>query len=77
VTTTTQRTYRPESAKTKAEIQAAALELSQDSVIDFRDRVLHRLEGKPRYQSIGREKYVYVGDVAQIMDEELNKGGEE
>lgn len=68
-------TYRPESAKTKREIEAAARELSGEAVRDFADRVLHRLNGKPRYQSIGREKYVYLGDVAQIMDEELGKGG--
>ena len=70
--TTATRTYRPENVKAKRELEAQARELSEEAVRNFADRVLHRLEGKPRYQSIGRNKYVYVGDVRQVMEEELN-----
>ena len=43
---------------------------------DFAQRVLHRLEAAPRFQSIGRNKYVYVGDVKQAIDREMYGGAE-
>lgn len=72
MTIAAQRIYRPADAKAQRDIEAAARELSQEAVIDFADRVLHRLEKAPRYQSLGRNKYVYVGDVKQAIDEELH-----
>lgn len=74
--TTATRTYRPDNAKSRREIEAAARELSGDAVRDFANRVLHRLQAAPRYQSIGRARYVYVEDVRQILDEELGQEGE-
>lgn len=49
----------------------------QDALADYANRVAKRLLDAPRYTSIGREKYVYVGDVQQVLDEELHSGGAE
>ena len=43
----------------------------REALSDFANRVTKRLESAPRFQSVGRNKYVYVGDVAQALDEEL------
>lgn len=50
----------------------------RDAQRDLAQRVLARLEKAPRFQSIGRNKYVFLGDVEQVMQEELYRdGGEE
>ena len=50
-------------------------EIAREVVLDDRRRyanlVLARMRGKPRFGSIGRKSYVYVEDVAQVLDEEL------
>lgn len=69
----TTRTYTAPDRKAEERIAREARELSQAAVSDFAQRVLHRLNDAPRYQSIGRKKYVYVEDVAQVIDEESGK----
>lgn len=74
----TTRTYVPADRKAQAKLAADARDLSQEAVGAFAQRVLHRLNDKPRFQSIGRKKYVYVEDVAQAMEQELHsEGGDE
>ena len=46
----------------------------REALEDYRNRVLHRLSAAPRFQSIGRQKYVFVGDVDQALDVELYGG---
>lgn len=76
--TTTQRVYRPADAKAQKDIDKAARELSQEAVSDFATRLLNRLRGAPRFQSIGRQKCVYVEDVAAAVERELySKDGDE
>ena len=48
----------------------------REALEDYKNRVLHRLSAAPRFQSIGRQKYVYVGDIDQALDVELNGGAE-
>lgn len=69
----TTRTYTAPDRMAEAKIAKEARELSQEAVSNFAQRVLHGLNAAPRFQSIGRKKYVYVEDVAQIMDQELGR----
>ena len=64
-------TYTAPDRKAEAKLAKEARDLSQEAVRSFANRVLARLSGAPRYQSIGRNKYVFVGDVQQAMDEEM------
>jgi bacterioferritin (cytochrome b1) len=76
---TATKTRRP---KTDAEQRSVNREASNMVIEDRRqyaDRVLHRLEGAPRFQSVGRKKYVYVEDITEALERELmtDTGGAE
>lgn len=64
--------------KTRRAAQVAPQRASADDIrlalSDFANRVLKRMEHAPRFQSLGRRQYIYVGDVAQVLDEELGGG---
>lgn len=69
---TTTRTYKPSTRAERDRVEKEARHLARQGVEDFAQRVLSRMHKAPRFQSIGKAQYVYVEDVAQIMDEELD-----
>lgn len=69
-------TYTATDRATQAKIDHEARHLSNGAVHDYKDRVLARLKKAPRFQSLGRKSYVYVEDIAQIMEEELGEDSE-
>lgn len=66
------KTYIPENKEESAKVRREAMDLVTSDREEYGRRVLRRLEGKPRYQSIGRLKYVYVGDIEEALAKELN-----
>lgn len=68
----TMRTYEPKSKAQEEAVRREAMDLVSSDREQYGKRVLRRLESATRFQSIGRRQYVYVGDIAEALERELN-----
>lgn len=65
---------RPRRSNATTSAPRVSSDAIREALEDYKNRVINRLAGAPRFQSLGREKYVYVGDVDQALDLELYGG---